>query len=58
MPQQQAGAAIVETGNDLFEREWKYFDTEKPTDSSSVRKYYKISGSQLTGSLAQGTTPE
>ena len=36
MSQQQAEAAITETANSLFNREWKYFDPEKPTDCNTV----------------------
>ena len=36
MSQQQAEAAIVETANSLFEREWKYFDSNKATDCNTL----------------------
>ena len=36
MSQHQAEAAIVETGNALFGRDWKYFDPEEPTDSNTL----------------------
>ena len=36
MSQQQAEAAITETANSLFNRKWKYFDPEKPTDCNTL----------------------
>ena len=36
MSQQQAEPAIIETANYLFKQEWKYYSTEKPTDSNML----------------------
>ena len=36
MLQHQPEAAIAETGNARFGRDWKYFNPEKPTDSNTL----------------------
>ena len=36
MSQVQAEAAIVEVGNILFGRDWKFYDSERPTDWNTL----------------------
>merc|ERR1712032_1527022 len=36
MSQLQAEAAIIEVGNSLFERKWKFYDEKVPSDSNTL----------------------
>ena len=36
MSQHQAEAAVIETGNYLFGRNWQFYDPEKPTDDNTL----------------------